>query len=240
MIAPRVHHAARRRGGAWPLAARAQQPERMRRIGMLLPAAADDPEFQARFGGVPAGAGSNWAGPSAATCGSTSAGPRPMPPTFADTRRNWSRSRRTSSWPHGAATVAAVAAGDPHGADRVRDRRRSGRRRLRRQPGAAGRQRHRLHQFRIRHGREMAGTAQADRAERDASGGPSGSRPSPSAPASSASIQAVAPSLGMEVSPINVRDVAPRSSAPSTAFARIAEWRSDRDGRARLRAFIAI
>ena len=39
-------------GGAmvWPLAARAQQPERMRRIGVLLPAAADDEEFQARVG----------------------------------------------------------------------------------------------------------------------------------------------------------------------------------------------
>ena len=35
---------------AWPLAARAQQRERMRRIGMLLPAAADDAEFQARVG----------------------------------------------------------------------------------------------------------------------------------------------------------------------------------------------
>ncbi len=33
---------------AWPLAARAQQPERMRRIGVLLPAASDDTEFQAR------------------------------------------------------------------------------------------------------------------------------------------------------------------------------------------------
>jgi putative ABC transport system substrate-binding protein len=40
-------------GGAaatWPLAARAQQGERMRRIGVLLPAAADDAEFQARVG----------------------------------------------------------------------------------------------------------------------------------------------------------------------------------------------
>ena len=35
---------------AWPLAARAQQTERMRRIGVLLPAAADDPEWQARVG----------------------------------------------------------------------------------------------------------------------------------------------------------------------------------------------
>jgi len=35
---------------AWPVAARAQQGERMRRIGILLPAAADDAEIQARVG----------------------------------------------------------------------------------------------------------------------------------------------------------------------------------------------
>jgi len=35
---------------AWPLAARAQQGERMRRIGILQAAAADDAEFQARVG----------------------------------------------------------------------------------------------------------------------------------------------------------------------------------------------
>jgi ABC-type uncharacterized transport system substrate-binding protein len=35
---------------AWPLAARAQQPERMRRIGILLPAAVDDVVFQTRVG----------------------------------------------------------------------------------------------------------------------------------------------------------------------------------------------
>jgi len=34
---------------AWPLAARAQR-ERMRRIGVLLPVAADGAEFQARVG----------------------------------------------------------------------------------------------------------------------------------------------------------------------------------------------
>jgi putative ABC transport system substrate-binding protein len=34
---------------AWPLAAHAQQGERMRRIGVLLPAAENDPEFQARM-----------------------------------------------------------------------------------------------------------------------------------------------------------------------------------------------
>jgi putative ABC transport system substrate-binding protein len=35
---------------AWPLAARAQQAERVRRVGVLLPAAADDAEFQVRIG----------------------------------------------------------------------------------------------------------------------------------------------------------------------------------------------
>ena len=35
---------------AWPLAARAQHPERMRRIGVILGATADDAEFQAWFG----------------------------------------------------------------------------------------------------------------------------------------------------------------------------------------------
>jgi putative ABC transport system substrate-binding protein len=35
-------------GAAWPLAARAQQRERMRPIGVLMPLAADDPEAQAR------------------------------------------------------------------------------------------------------------------------------------------------------------------------------------------------
>ena len=33
---------------AWPLAARAQQRERMQRIGVLMTTAADDPERQAR------------------------------------------------------------------------------------------------------------------------------------------------------------------------------------------------
>jgi putative ABC transport system substrate-binding protein len=35
---------------AWPITARAQQPDRMRRIGVLLGLAADDPEGQARIG----------------------------------------------------------------------------------------------------------------------------------------------------------------------------------------------
>ena len=41
---------------AWPMVARAQQGERMRRVGVLLPAAADDFVFQTRVAGVPSGA----------------------------------------------------------------------------------------------------------------------------------------------------------------------------------------
>jgi putative ABC transport system substrate-binding protein len=35
---------------AWPVAARAQQGERMRRIGVLLPVTSDDAQYQAWFG----------------------------------------------------------------------------------------------------------------------------------------------------------------------------------------------
>src|SRR5262245_14730222 len=35
---------------AWPVSARAQQGERMRRIGLLLPASSDDTEFQSWVG----------------------------------------------------------------------------------------------------------------------------------------------------------------------------------------------
>ena len=40
---------------AWPLAARAQQGERMRRIGVLMSTAADDPEDSARIAAFPQG-----------------------------------------------------------------------------------------------------------------------------------------------------------------------------------------
>ena len=41
---------------AWPVAARAQQGERMRRIGVLMNPAADDPEATGPLRGIPAGA----------------------------------------------------------------------------------------------------------------------------------------------------------------------------------------
>jgi putative ABC transport system substrate-binding protein len=40
---------------AWPLAARAQQSERMRRIGVLLPASSDDPDYQTRVSALAQG-----------------------------------------------------------------------------------------------------------------------------------------------------------------------------------------
>src|SRR5437762_1722464 len=46
---------------AWPLAARAQQPERMRRIGALLNLAADDPMGQARVAAFVQGLQPRWA-----------------------------------------------------------------------------------------------------------------------------------------------------------------------------------
>ena len=54
--------------------------------------------------------------------------------------------------------------------------RRPGRRRLCRKPGAAGRQRHRIHPVRIQHECEMAGAAQRNRAAHNARGRPPGSR----------------------------------------------------------------
>ncbi len=79
---------------------------------------------------------------------------------------------RRCQWHHNS---GGITAGDPYCADRVCDCGRPGRRRFRRELGAAGRQRDRVPHVRIRPEREMAGTAQADRAGRDASGGPAGS-----------------------------------------------------------------
>ena len=103
----------------WPLAARAQQPDGMRRIGVLLPAAADDPEYQARVGAFLQGlAQLGW------TIGRN---------VRIDTRWATSQCRRLRRHAAELAALApdvilaarhldrgAVAGGDPHGADRVR------------------------------------------------------------------------------------------------------------------------
>ncbi len=62
---------------AWPLATRAQQPARIRRIGVLSAFAESDPEAQ---GNVTAfrQALKSWDGQTAATCELTTAGAAPM------------------------------------------------------------------------------------------------------------------------------------------------------------------
>ena len=163
--------------GAWSCSAHAQQPERVRHVGVLLAAAADNAEYQSRVRGVgSAGAARCRAGPSGGNL-------------RVDTR--WATPNACQHSPPRAELAALVPDVVPgaslpgpwgrccrhsHRADRVPGPRRSGRRRFRRQPGAAGRQRHRFHEYRIQHGREVAGTAQGDRARRDAGGGPSGYR----------------------------------------------------------------
>jgi hypothetical protein len=79
---------------AWPLAARAQQRERMRSVGILLPAAADDKEFQARVGAfLQELSQSGWA--IGRNLRIDMHGPDPMPPTSEGTPRNWPRWRPT-------------------------------------------------------------------------------------------------------------------------------------------------
>ena len=112
-----------------------------------------------------------------------------------------------------------AAAGDPHRADRVPGRRRSGRRRLRRQLGAAGRQRHRVSSvFEYSIGgkwlellKQIAPGVTRAAVLRD-----------PTEPAGTGqfgAIQAAAPSLRVEVNPVNVRDAGEIERAVA-AFAR--------------------
>ena len=87
-------------GGAvtWPLAARAQQDQRVRRIGVLSALAEDDPGVSGPLPGVRAGAQGAGLRQMVVTCGSTIAGvQQTMPTALANTRRNWSRSRPTLS-----------------------------------------------------------------------------------------------------------------------------------------------
>jgi hypothetical protein len=79
---------------AWPQAARAQQADRMRRVGMLETRAADDPEEQTRRAVFMRGYKS-LAGLTGTTCGSITVWLRPMWIALANTLRNWWLSRRT-------------------------------------------------------------------------------------------------------------------------------------------------
>ena len=93
-------------------------------------------------------------------------------------------------------------------------------------------------QLRIQHERKMAGAAQGDCAARDA-GRRSFAIPTlASGIGQFGAIQAVAPSFGVELSPVDVRDASEIERAV-TAFARGAEWRPDRDGERLGSTFIA-
>ena len=233
MKTARVHHAARRRGGAWPLAARAQQAERMRRIGVLMPLAADDPEGQARIAAFLQGLQQlGW------TVGRNVRIDYPLGrgqcrPTFANTRQNWSRSRRMSSWPlaprpwrpllQATRTVPIVFAivPDPVGAGFVDSLARPG-------GNATG-----FISFEYGIEREMAGAAQADRAGRDASGSPSGSRHSRrDRPVRRHPGRGAVARGGGEPDQCARRR---RDRARRRGICARAEWRPDRDGGARWR-----
>ena len=112
-------------GGAaagWPLVARAQQGERVRRVGIFLPSAADDPAWQARVGAFKQGLGqlgwsigrnlqidTRWATTNAAELRKQATELAALAPDVIPGR--WHDD------------PGADAAGDPHGADRVRRRR---------------------------------------------------------------------------------------------------------------------
>ena len=103
----------------------------MRRIGVLLPATADDAEFQARLAAFVQGlALLGW------TIGSNvRIDIRWATANAAEIRRHAAElvgARAGCHSGHWRLDRGAVATGDPHRADRVRDRHRSGRRRFRR------------------------------------------------------------------------------------------------------------
>jgi putative ABC transport system substrate-binding protein len=208
-------------GGAaatWPLAARAQQPA-MRRVGVLLPAAADDAEFQAWLGAFLQGlALLGW------TIGrNVRIDTRWATPNAAEIRRHATELAGLAPdviLAHGAATVASLlqatrtvpivfpAAGDPVGAGLVDSLARSG-------GNVTG-----FMSFEYSMGgkwlellKQIAPSVTRVAVLRDPAQG--------SGTAEFAAIQAVAPSLRMEVNPVNVRDAAEIERAV-TAFARSA------------------
>src|ERR1700737_3621055 len=160
---------------AWPLAARAQQPDRGRRIGVLMASAAEGSESQARIAGFLQGLQQlGWAD------GRNMRIDTRWATTDADDIRRHAAELAALApdvlvAATGTATVAALFQAtrpvplvfwgviDPVGAGFVA------------MPGTAGRQRDWVHDLRIQHEWKMAGVAQGDRAPRDAGGGPSGS-----------------------------------------------------------------
>ena len=123
---------------AWPFTASAQQRERMRRVGVLTPFPADDVEGQTRvtaFAQALQQAG--W------TLGQNLRLDYRWGDGKPDTMRKYATELAALSAGRYSGQFQRIgigpAGGDPHRSDRVRGCSRSGRRRLCREPGAAGR-----------------------------------------------------------------------------------------------------
>ena len=204
-------------GGAAVMSLAASAQERARRVGVLIPGTADNPDLQARVGAFLQGLGaSGW------TIGQNVRIDIRWATTNAGEVRRYAAELATLApdviLAHGGAAVGALlqatrtvpivfpVVGDPVGAGYVDSLARPG-------GNVTG---FMLFEFGI--GREMAGTAQEDCAEHDASGGPSGSQPR-RRDRPVGRIQSVAPSLGVEVNPVNMRDASEIERAVA-AFAR--------------------
>ena len=155
---------------AMPLVAHAQQRERMRRIGVLMHLAADDPEAQARNAAF-------LQGPEAL---GWSVGRNVRIDTRWVTDPDLCRKNATELVALSpdvlvatTTVVVRVAARHPNYPDRVFQRHRCSRLRIGHEPCSAWQQRDRLHPVRVRHQRKVAGTAQAVGARHDARRGPS-------------------------------------------------------------------
>src|SRR5262245_27145152 len=139
---------------AWPLTARAQQGERMRRIGALVLYAEADPQGKPRVAAFLQGL---------QTLGWTEGRNVQIDIRWRGRRREISQirggngracaGRHSDRWQR---SYGGSARSDPHVTDRVRERKRPGRRWVRLEPGATWRQRHRVYLSRIRREREMA------------------------------------------------------------------------------------
>jgi ABC-type uncharacterized transport system substrate-binding protein len=146
---------------AWPLAARAQQPDRMRQVGVIVGLAEDDPEAKARFAGFrQAFEKLGWsegrnvrfnyryapAGARVQTLARELIALQPEVILAQGTPISAALKQETS-------TIPVVFVG------------RSGRLRVRRQLGATRRKSHRLYELGGEHHRQVAGDAQGDRAK---------------------------------------------------------------------------
>ena len=81
-------------GAAWPLTARAQQPERMRRIGVLMGLPANDPVGQSEVAGLQRGLRKlGWI--VGVTCKLSTAGLVPILTAFKLSQNSWSRCGQT-------------------------------------------------------------------------------------------------------------------------------------------------